>query len=97
MPGLLHRYSELVHRHREIATLRSASASLALVGAAAAGVAGATVLVGIEGIWAVGNFLAVMFLVAAVLVHVIGTGHPEVTRQLVRFLPGRSPLGSDTA
>jgi hypothetical protein len=90
MPGLLHRYSDLVHRHREVATLRSASASLALFATAAAGVAGATVLVGIEGVWAVGNFLAIMFLVAAVLVHLVGAGHPEATGHLVRFLPGRS-------
>jgi len=88
MPGLLHRYSELVHRHRELATLRSASASLAFYGTTGAAVGGATVVVGIGGVWAVGDFLAVMLLVSAVLVYMIGVGHPEVTRHLVRFMPG---------
>lgn len=95
MPGLLHRYSELVHRHRELATLRSASASLVFYGTTGAGVAGATILVGIGGIWAVGDFLAVMLMVAAVLVYVIGAGHPEVTRHLVRFLPGPAMISPD--
>ena len=94
MPGVLHRYSELLHRHREVAWLRSASASLAFYATAGAAVAGATVLVGIGGIWAVGDFIAVMLLVVAVLVYLVGTGRPEVTRQMVRFLPGYSGAAS---
>jgi len=95
IPGLLHRYSELLHRHRELATLRSASASLVFYGTSGAAVAGATILVGIGGIWAVGDFLAVMLMVAAVLVYLIGVGHPEVTRHLVRFLPGWAMISAD--
>jgi len=90
MPGLLHRYSELVHRHREVAWLRSASATLVFYATAGAAVGGTTVIVGIGGIWALADFLAVMLMVLAVLIYVVGTGHPEVTRRMVRVLPGWS-------
>jgi hypothetical protein len=95
IPGLLHRYSDLVHRHREVAWLRSASATLVFYATAAAGVAGATVLVGIGGVWALGDFIAVMLMVLGVLIYLVGTGRPDVTRQMVRILPGWSGPTSD--
>ncbi len=85
----LQHYDELARRHEEIARTRAYSAAFSLYGTASAAVAAATVLVGIGGFWALLDFLAIVFLLGALIAYGLGSGHRDVTRHLDRFLPPR--------
>ncbi len=84
-----HRYDELARRHEAITRVRSHSAALTLYATAFAGIAAATVLVGIGGFWGLFDFLAVVLLVGALIVHVLGPYDHGLTRPLRGFLPAR--------
>jgi hypothetical protein len=83
------RYDELARRHEAITRVRSYSAALTLYATAFAGIAAATVLVGIGGFWGLFDFFAVVLLVGALVVHVLGPYDRGLTRPLQGLLPAR--------
>lgn len=87
--AVLDRYATVSQRHREITQTRSHSAALTLYGTALAGIAGATIIIGIPGFWALFDFLAILLLLAALVLHGLGSGRPGITGRLDRFLPPR--------
>jgi hypothetical protein len=82
-------YQDLARRHDAVTQVRSYSAALALYGTACAGIASATVLVGIPGFWGLFDFLALVFLLGSLLIHVLGPRELTLLRPLASILPAR--------
>jgi hypothetical protein len=82
-------YEDLARRHDAISRVRSYSAALAVYGTACAAIASATVLVGIPGFWGLFDFLAILFLLGSLVIHVLGPRELTLLRPLTPILPAR--------
>jgi hypothetical protein len=82
-------FRALARRHGAIARTRSYSAALTFYAAVFAGIAAATVLVGIGGFWALFDFLSILLLVGALIVWALGPDQLGITHRLEAALPSR--------